>query len=146
MTLRGDAAALRGLALIYLALDPFCAGESHSTHAQGPVLSSAAMRWFWAALLKNGAVPAAADLLQADLAGLPPALILAAECDPLYSEALAFHQRLQTAGNSGELLVAAGAVHGFVSIAPEGAQAKDLFSAISRFMQKTAHTPPKTCP
>ncbi|SEL18436.1 alpha/beta hydrolase fold [Pseudoxanthomonas sp. GM95] len=56
---------------------------------------------------------AAASTLYADLSGLPPALFTVGTIDPLVDDSLFLHQRWQAAGNSSELTVYPGGVHGF---------------------------------
>lgn len=53
-------------------------------------------------------------LAAADLSGLPPAIILAAERDPLCDEALEYAERLTAAGASTTRRVAPGMIHGFL--------------------------------
>jgi acetyl esterase len=56
--------------------------------------------------------PAPLDLK--DLTGLPPAIILAAEHDPLREEALEYAERLRESGVRVEVSVASGMIHGFL--------------------------------
>jgi acetyl esterase len=45
---------LRHLALFYPAIDPACDSASQRAQADGPVLTQAAMRWFWSCYLGTG--------------------------------------------------------------------------------------------
>ena len=56
----------------------------------------------------------AAPLLAPDFAGLPPAVAVAAELDPLRSDAGILADRLRAAGSACELVCAAGMPHGFL--------------------------------
>ena len=55
--------------------------------------------------------PAASPLLRDDLTGLPPAVILAAEYDPLRGDASAYHARLREAGVPSAAMIALGQSH-----------------------------------
>jgi acetyl esterase len=57
------------------------------------------------------------------LAGLPPAVVLVAELDPLRDEGLAYATRLQQAGVVATVHEAPGMVHGFFSFPVDGAHA-----------------------
>ncbi len=63
----------------------------------------------------------AAPTRATDLRGLPPTYILAAQCDPLGDEAIAYAQALLDAGVRTELYVAPGGFHGFDGLVPDAA-------------------------
>jgi acetyl esterase len=88
------------------------------------LLSNRAMKWFedhyiGAAEVDWRIAPLRAD----DLAGLPPAVVLVAELDPLRDEGLAYATRLQQAGVVTTVHEAPGMVHGFFSFPVDGAHA-----------------------
>lgn len=67
--------------------------------------------------------PRASPLREPDLAGLPPAMIVAVDTDPLFDEARAYAHRLRGAGVATSFFVYEGQVHGFFSFGgrmPEG--------------------------
>src|SRR5206468_11436 len=73
---------------------------SYHENATGYVLTREAMRWFWRHYLEReeqGKEPLAAPLLAPSLAGLPPALVITAACDPLRDEGEAYAARLRDA-------------------------------------------------
>jgi acetyl esterase len=111
---RGEPAA-RLLALAYPSLDPALATASAAEFADGLRLTRAQMRWFWKAYLNGADATAdAAPALAADLAGLPPALVVTASHDVLRDEGEAFAARLREAGVPTELVRVDGTLHDFL--------------------------------
>ena len=104
--------------LIYPATDMRMGMPSIDENADGPLLTKEAMRWFVNHYLNSEADrvhPLASPLLAADMAGLPPAFILTAECDPLRDEGEAYGRRLREAGVPAEVQQYKGMPHGFFS-------------------------------
>jgi acetyl esterase len=86
--------------------------------ATGYMLTRDSMRYFWEAYC---AAPADADspymaVLRADLAGLPPALVLTAEYDPLRDEGDILAEKLRAAGVEVEHIRYPGMIHGFFNV------------------------------
>ena len=98
-------------------------------------LSDGAMRWFWDLYLdadEDGAQPYASPLRAEDLSGLPRALVITAQYDPLRDEGEAYAQRLTAAGTPTTYTCYEGVVHGFLGQAaavPEGRQAIEQIAA-----------------
>ena len=93
--------------------------DSYRENATGLLLTTEAMRWFWDHYLVNQAQgsDSYASPLQADsLRGLPAALVITAECDPLRDEGEAYAEQLLAAGVKTELIRYKGQIHGFVSL------------------------------
>jgi acetyl esterase len=91
---------------------------SYREHGTGRGLTGAAMRWFWGHYAPDVArrdEPYASPLRAKDLRGLPPAILVAAECDPLRDEGRAFADRLRADGVAVTTLEYAGMVHSFMS-------------------------------
>jgi acetyl esterase len=92
---------------------------SYRENADGYLLTKDTMVWFWNHYLRSaadGANPLASPLRASDLRGLPPALVLTAEFDPLRDEGEAYAMRLQEAGVSVTVKRYAGMIHGFFSL------------------------------
>lgn len=89
---------------------------SYRDNADGYLLTTASMRWFWDHYLSSPAdasQPYASPLSAKDLSGLPPALVLCAEFDPLRDEGLAYAERLKEAGVPVTVRLHEGLIHGF---------------------------------
>ena len=74
------------------------------------------MQWFWDHYVPTTAgrkEAYAAPALAKDLGGLPPALVLTAEFDPLRDEGEAYARAMQAAGGEVSLIRYDGVVHGF---------------------------------
>ncbi|MER8043345.1 alpha/beta hydrolase [Streptomyces sp. NPDC094032] len=107
--------ALAGQLLVYPVLDHRLAGASAETYAEGFFHTTAHMRWYWEQYVGPGGDPAPASPgLAAELSGLPPALIVLADCDPLRDEGLAYARRLSSAGVPAHIQLHTGMFHGFL--------------------------------
>lgn len=106
--------------LYYPSLDlDFDAGRyaSLTTNAVGNGLETAMLKPFNAFYVDSGADPAdplVSPIKRNDLSGLPPALIVTAECDPLRDEGEAYAHKLVRAGVPATISRYAMAGHGFV--------------------------------
>ena len=89
---------------------------SYRDNGDGYFLTKDSMVWFWNHYLReeqDAVNPYASPLLADDLSGLPPALVLTAEYDPLRDEGEAYAQRLEAAGIEVEATRYNGMIHGF---------------------------------
>lgn len=102
-----------GLFLIYPATDPRCDAPSYVRHANAPYLSRNMMRRCWIEYLGNMPPTPYAAPATADLSGLPQAIILTAELDPLVDEGDALARALSTHGDVWHEQ-ATGLIHGFL--------------------------------
>jgi acetyl esterase len=92
------------------------------------------MDWMWRAFLPAASDrmhPYAAPLHAADLSGLPPALVLTAEYDPLRDEGEAYAARLAAAGVKVESRRQAGHVHAFLNLGGVVPSAVGILTALA---------------
>jgi acetyl esterase len=90
---------------------------SYRENAEGYGLTSDTMDWFteqYLATPADASDPHAFPLHRADLRGLPAALVLTAEYDPLRDEGEVYAEQLATAGVSTTLTRYDGMIHGFI--------------------------------
>jgi acetyl esterase len=106
-------------ALIYPVLDSALDTESMRKYATGYLLEHRLLLWYWGQYVQDPAQlrnPWAAPMAARSLAGLPPALVVTAEFDPLRDEGEAFAQRLRDEGGEAEVTRWDGQVHGFMAL------------------------------
>ena len=104
--------------LIYPGADGSVSRPSKSLFAEGFFLTRTQMDWYWDTY-RGGAPstdPRLSPLLNADLAGLAPAVVTTAAFDPLRDEGEAYAEALRGAGNTVVLRRAPGLVHGYFSM------------------------------
>ncbi|MFN0095995.1 MAG: alpha/beta hydrolase [Dehalococcoidia bacterium] len=102
--------------LVYPVTDANFTTGSYAANASGYLLTKVDMEWFWECYLASPAQasdPKAAPLQATDLGGLPPALVLTAEFDPLRDEGEAYAAKLKAAGVAVESTRYDGMIHGF---------------------------------
>jgi acetyl esterase len=124
--------------LLYPVTDADLERASHREYAEGYLLTRAAMAWFWDHYLSypsERGQPYAAPLRADDLSGLPPALVITAECDPLCDEGEAYAQRLEQAGVPVTLTRYPGMIHGFVRRSNLLAQGKQALLQIAEALR-----------
>ncbi len=87
--------------------------QSHTDNADGYALTMAVMNWFWDQYCDPAerSHPKASPLLAEDLSGLPPALVITCEFDPLRDEGNAYADALTAAGVAVQHLQCPGQTH-----------------------------------
>ena len=103
--------------LIYPVTDYDLERPSYNENAQGYVLTKSAMRWFWDCYLErdeDGRRPYVSPIRAETLGGLPPALVITSEYDPLRDEGEAYAARLAEAGVPVEHTRYDGMIHPFI--------------------------------
>jgi acetyl esterase len=106
--------------LLYPVTDCDLGRPSYAANGQGYLLETATMRWFWDHYCPDPAErrhPDASPLHADDLHGLPPALVVTAEFDPLRDEGEAYAAALRDAGVAAESVRYDGLVHDFFATA-----------------------------
>jgi acetyl esterase len=117
--------------LIYPATDFTFDGPSIHENGQDYFLTNDDMKWFMNLYLNSDADkknPLASPLQSANLHGLPTALVITAEYDPLRDEGEAYGKRLKEAGVPVTISRYNGVIHGFFSMEPltdKGKQARE---------------------
>jgi acetyl esterase len=121
-------------ALVYPVIDAACDAPSYTENAEGYFLTAPGMRWFWGHYLGpdgDGAHPHASPIRAGDLSGLPPAVVITAEFDPLRDEGEAYAEALQAAGVPVVVRRYDGMIHGFVSMPMLFPEADDAVARIA---------------
>jgi acetyl esterase len=88
--------------------------------AQGYFLTDTMMDYFWGHYLarpEDGSHPHASPIKARSLAGLPPAMVITAECDPIRDQGEAYAQRLRESGVPVSTKRYEGAIHVFFNLA-----------------------------
>lgn len=105
--------------LIYPVIDPALDTESSRSNGEGFMLTWPSMMWMWSTYLGGTAdsdSPYAMPTRAGSLAGLPPAVVITAEYDPLRDEGELYGALLQRAGVRALVRRYDGMLHGFFSM------------------------------
>ncbi len=106
--------------LLYPVTDCHFEWDSYRENGQGYLLELETMRWFWDHYCPEPSQrqqPQASPLRAGNLAGLPPALVITAEFDPLRDEGEAYAAALRAAGTPTEAVRFDGLIHDFMATA-----------------------------
>jgi len=104
---------IAGQVLVTPVTDQDLTRASYVANGEGYVLTTALMRWFWDhyADPADRLQPKASPLRAKDLSGLPPALVVTCEFDPLRDEGAAYAEALARAGVDARHLGCRGQIH-----------------------------------
>jgi acetyl esterase len=129
--------ALQGILALYPVCDSRLDTDSYREFATGYGLTRERMEYYW-----NAYVPHAADRahpwaapLRADLAGLPPTLVLLAELDVLRSEGEALAAKLGAAGVPVQQETYGGLIHGFMRATANVGKAREAMAKAGAWMR-----------
>ncbi len=116
LALRETGPSLAAQLLVYPAVDVRATAASYAENANGYFLSATDMRWYWrqyAGPDPDARDPLLSPLAAPSLAGLPPAVVVTAEYDPLRDEGDDYARRLAAEGVEVWHRGYAGLTHGF---------------------------------
>jgi acetyl esterase len=138
---RDEGHSLAGQVLIYPILDATISQPSTLENSEGFYLTLADLRWYWDQYLPPACDrrdPGVSPFHAADLADLPPALVLTAGFDPLRDEGVDYADRLAAAGVPVERLPFPGQIHGFVRCTALIPEALDALDRVGAFIRRVA--------
>lgn len=145
ITLRDAGQPLQFQLLIYPATDMRATAPSHATNGQGYLLTSDSIAYFRGHYIeaeRQWSDWRASPLLAADLAKLPPALVLTVGFDPLRDEGLQYANALSRAGSPAQYVCFERQIHGFITmgrVIDEANTAVALCAAAVRRALVTSH-------
>jgi acetyl esterase len=125
--------------LVYPVTDAANDTDSYKENSTGYLLEEPAMMWFWEQYMGPDGDPydAYASVLRAaDLSGLPPAIVITAEYDPLRDEGEAYAQRLDGFDVPTTTIRYDGVIHGFLGMREIVPEADAAMAAIAAFLRQ----------
>lgn len=133
--LRGQDLGIVGQCLIYPGLGGDGTSASYSLHAFAPMLTREDVVYYSGIRFPGGTAPERADptaspLRDTDFAGLPPTLVVVAECDPLADDGRVYVDRILAAHGRAALIEEAGLVHGYLRARHSVRRATESFGRI----------------
>lgn len=121
--------------LVYPAVDYGWDTPSAVARAEGYLLQRATMRYYWTNYVNDptdGDHPYCSPLRASDHSGLPPALIVSAEYDPLCDDGRRYADKLREAGVPVTFRLYEGMIHGFLWMSGVMDQSRALIDEIGR--------------
>ena len=124
----------RGQVLIYPGLGGDRSRGSYVTHAEAPMLTLRDIAFYGRVRFAEGTDPTgditAQPLHDTRFDGLPPTLIVTAECDPLASDGPAYARAIIAAGGQAQSIEEKGLVHGYLRARSTVGRAGESFARI----------------
>ncbi len=131
---RGRLDGIFGQVLIYGAFGGDVNKGSYIEHAHAPLLTRDDIL-FYHGIRVDGDVPVDdptyAPLQDSDFSGLPPTVLVSADCDPVRDDSREYRDRLLEAGNQAYWINEAGLVHGYLRARHSVNRARNSFERIS---------------
>ncbi|UWQ31219.1 alpha/beta hydrolase [Leisingera sp. M527] len=131
---RGRTEAILGQVLIYGAFGGDVNQGSYIEHAKAPMLTREDVL-FYMDIRTDGAAPQDDPLLtplaDSDFAGLPPTVLVTADCDPVRDDSRDYSDRVQEAGGKAHWINEPGLIHGYLRARHSVGRARDSFERIS---------------
>ena len=132
------AVSIRFMVLVYPSTEIFSCRSSRQEFGQGYLLDRESLEWFYARYLREGDAYLwrASPMLAESLAGLPPVLLVTAECDPLVDDCIAFARRVRGEGGIVEHLAVSGVIHGFLTLGKFFPEAREVLQHITGRLER----------
>ena len=131
--LRGQADRIVGQLLIYPALAAKRDYGSYATHAHAPGLTRADIDFY--EKIRTGGADVSSDptyspMADPDLSGVPPTVIITAECDPLADDGGLYRDAVLAAGGKAHWVNELGLIHGYLRARGMSRKARESFDRI----------------
>ncbi|GAA4687256.1 alpha/beta hydrolase [Phytohabitans rumicis] len=137
---RAGGPALASQVLVYPNVEYGADTPSMRDNTDPSFFNRTSVGWYWGHYLarpEDGADPLASPLRAGDLSGLPPALIITAEYDPLRDEGERYADRLRAAGVPVELERYDGMTHGFFTMTGALVEARTATARVAEYLRKS---------
>ena len=143
LSLRAAAIEPCFLLLIYPSTEINSERPSRQRYGEGYFLDFGTLQWFFERYLPAGQSEdwRASPMRAETLAGLPPALLISAEFDPLVDDCAAFAQRLRAQGGEVDYVQVDGVVHGFITLGKLFPQAKVAIQTAAAALRRALAAP-----
>ncbi len=135
---RDAGVALKAQVLIYPATDFSRDRPSHDDYAEGFLLTREAITWFGRNYLDDAERSdwRASPILASDLRGLPPAIVICGDCDPLRDESRDYAEKLRAAGNEATFQLYPGMIYAFYTMGGAIAAADQAIAQSAAFLRR----------